>query len=390
MNLEIDVVDRLLLEKGVYLPADLLMELGYMSLQEYLDWILTPDRDYLERVNRLPIDEVHEKLAIANAYAEVKTAPAKEYSPFLHSGKSFCRDRECDRQLYRVIFFANEDHPSDDEICFYVPDIKIKFLLASWLLHPGGQGTELFDEFKQKHSKYPWIKELHLLSEARRKLHDPVVQNPKIEIECIENTLAPIARKVFGKNAEKFLSPMWKRLSDFFNGKVFDPKMPKMHKSFTDAQAGDWQGTKESIEHGKDWKSQPELLLRWAIACHHSCKKQDASNGWCELFWRFPSDAAQAMNAVKIPDPTLVSLWKKFEDFDDEMNAQDFPAFIMIHKRSWFGRLEEINLDHCPDSTASSFSLVRRLVSNPESIEVKKELKHANEKLFHAILPGMQ
>lgn len=86
-------VKKLLDEKGVFYPVDFLIEKGFLSLREYLQWEQDRDRDYLENKVNVPTKELGERIMNACKIAANLSGHCVEYER-IELGRPPMRDKE--------------------------------------------------------------------------------------------------------------------------------------------------------------------------------------------------------------------------------------------------------------------------------------------------------
>jgi hypothetical protein len=161
--------------------------------------------------------------------------------------------------------------------------------------------------------------------------------------------VTPTARRLLGAQSRDLLSPLWGQLADAVRGAPFDPNEPALHRSFALCQAQDWPAVGDSVLSESGWQEHAALCLRLAESSFNRRQRVPALAAWCQVCWRAPAEASQAVG--KLRQPELTTLWQRF--LDDEPDADgaardtriagsatgsatltesDFPAWLLLNE----------------------------------------------------------
>ena len=142
------------------------------------------------------------------------------------------------------------------------------------------------------------------------------VEQPRQELVFLLE-VTPTARRLLGAQSRDLLSPLWGQLAEAIRGAPFDPDEPTLHRSFALCQAQDWPGVGDSVLSEPDWQEHSALCLRLAESSFNRRQRVPALAAWCQVCWRAPAEASQAVG--KLRQPELTTLWQRF--LDDEQDA---------------------------------------------------------------------
>lgn len=207
------------------------------------------------------------------------------------------------------------------------------------------------------------------------------------ELDYVRNTLAPVANDALGRNARSVLVPHWRRLDIALQHTPFDPDKPHLHSSYAASQALDWASARAAVERETDWRRQPTLLQRHAIACTRLNQHTAALGSWFMLCWHYP-DHADAVSSDA--DHQLQSDWRAFFELEPELPIEDFPAWLVLHQATLINRLPAPNED---DVVNASYAVIYQLQqhranASPDTsdIALRSRLKQLNPPLFEHVL----
>jgi hypothetical protein len=119
------------------------------------------------------------------------------------------------------------------------------------------------------------------------------------------------------------------QIADAVRREPFDAQEPTLHRSFALSQAQDWAGVSDSVLSERDWQQHAPLCLRLAESAFTRSQRVAALAAWCQVCWRAPAEASQAVG--KLRQPELTGLWQRFLD-EESLTESDFPAWLLIEE----------------------------------------------------------
>ena len=150
-------------------------------------------------------------------------------------------------------------------------------------------------------------------------------------LRAIEGTIAA-AQRVFGNEAEDWLSPFWVELATATRGLAFDARDEAVHAAPFLLRAGKWAEASACIESIPSWRRKPAPLA-WKMEATARMNGMDLL--WpllAELSWMAPRRAEALTERLKLSE--LTPLVRSFNaDFEGEGTANDFawfPAWVLI------------------------------------------------------------
>ncbi|HEX9877082.1 MAG TPA: hypothetical protein VGC50_10555 [Gammaproteobacteria bacterium] len=320
----VEVVDRLLLERGELDPLDCLIALG---LRRQTD-ALGPSGD-TEIISTLlaPVGEAVALLEQAHAYATAQGLVVVARAPARSVG-ALPRD-EASRRLIELcdsILRHSEDtrrqadlfHDSTQTVALNGLKEALaehrtqaaRLALQRWsVLTPDTQAIEDYTRL------------LQVLAAPRA---PPAEFSRELEL-----TITPLAWRCLGPRAREYLSPLWSELAVAMVGTAFAPATPRAHASYARAQAQQWSAVMTSVEAESDWPRHAALVVRLAEARARQGEDATARRLWAQLCWDHAQEAP-AILAEAPGDPVIARLWRKFVDADAKLAVGDFPAWLLL------------------------------------------------------------
>lgn len=177
------------------------------------------------------------------------------------------------------------------------------------------------------------------------------------DIEAMQKTLAPAARRLLGESAAAFLEPSWRSLAARAAGLLFDETHPRAHPSWLCQQYADWAAVRAVVEAESRWPCQPRLRYRLGLARHHLGEREAAIQVWLPLCWMDPTFFARC--APTLPAAILREAWEAFDHtfagdeslVDTPEVATWFPAWLLLRHR---GLVHLFRSDEVPEAGAAS------------------------------------
>jgi hypothetical protein len=384
-------IDRLLLEQGEYHPIEFLLQEGRLSYEDYEAWRNGEIRDLSEMLFGSP-EQILKILQQAAVYLQR-------------------RGWESERLVYkqrggpdaRPLRFSQE-HRLDDcfHLAFRKPESQSQLDLftdtsTTYLVNGITQALKTLNASDARQSlnrlyetapDHVHLGELERLVEALENLDHPVL-DAQAEMQRLQTETALLAERHLNKACHQLLTPLWRRLTNALLNTSFDPARPEHHASYTAAEARDWTGVRQAVEHQTDWQRQPVLLERHARACTHLSDQAAALHSWSLLCWQFPEQGARLESCV---DHALRSGWQAFLDLEPELPTQDFPAWLLLRNPVLARIVTNCDDDTpCPDSYRTLLHLLQnsRDTTDEHAMSMRAELKRQAPLLFRHFLDSL-
>jgi hypothetical protein len=141
-----------------------------------------------------------------------------------------------------------------------------------------------------------------------------------------------------------------------------------------------------AVECEPGWRDFPDLVLVHAGACWRLGDVSAARQDWASLCWEHPGAAERALRVGGLPDVRLSVLWGEFRDLDQDLDTEDFPAWLLIRDPGWASGL--VAEDAPPDRRGDAFRLLRRLTQGGDDIDTRRALAETHPVLFALYLRG--
>lgn len=177
------------------------------------------------------------------------------------------------------------------------------------------------------------------------------------DIEAMQKTLAPTARRLLGESAAAFLEPSWRLLAARATRLPFDEAHPRAHRSWLCQQYADWAAVRAAVEAESRWVGKPCLRYRLGLARHHLGEPEAAIQVWLSLCWMDPGLFARC--APTLPAAILREAWEAFDhSFAGDESLVDtpevatwFPAWLLLRHR---GLVHRFRSDEVPEAGTAS------------------------------------
>jgi hypothetical protein len=346
-------VDAQLLEQGAFAPLELLFNSGRLLYSDYESW-RRREIELLDGVLMGNPDKIKAEIEQAISYARrIKLVEqAQEFHAWHQSSPAHASGSErplrisMDPQLQRFIgsrYVRAQSVPQMD-LFFDNPVVALtNGIVQALTTHNLMSAQRQLDQLYAQAPTHSDLAAFDQLLAALGHLGHPV-EDARRELGFLLE-VTPTARRLLGAQARDLLSPLWVQLADAVRSAAFDPQEPALHRSFALCQAQDWPGVGDSVLSEPDWQQHASLCLRLVESSFNRRQRIPALAAWCQVCWRAPAEAAQAVG--KLRQPELTTLWQRF--LDDEPDSQDaeraspadgppaltesdFPAWLLLNE----------------------------------------------------------
>ncbi|MGB5832455.1 MAG: hypothetical protein WBG92_10750 [Thiohalocapsa sp.] len=198
------------------------------------------------------------------------------------------------------------------------------------------------------------------------------------------DAIEPAARELLGYQARDFLTTLWAGLARQLAGADYDPASPRLHASHAWLRAERWDAVRMAIETETDWRRHPDLVALHAEAAWRRQDPATARLDWAWLCWEHPHHAERVLGSAKLPDPHLRELLNAFDDLDDCLEIEEFPAWLLLHDSA---TAAAVSPEQAPDDERGTvYGLLHGLVSGDDGIELRRQLDDIHPSLLRLFL----
>jgi hypothetical protein len=399
-------VDAQLLEQGAFAPLELLFNSGRLLYSDYEGW-RRREIDLLDGVLMGNPDKIKAQIEQAVSYARrIKLIEQpQEFHAWHQSAPADAAGSDrplrisMDPQLQRLIgsrYVRAQSVPQMD-LFFDNPVVALTNGIVQALTTRNLPSAQR--QLDQLYAQAPTHSDLAAFDQllaALGHLGHPVEESRQELAFLLEVT--PNARRLLGAQSRDLLSPLWVQLGDAVRSAPFDANEPALHRSFALSQAQDWAGVSDSVMSESGWQEHAPLCLRLAESAFNRRQRVAALAAWCQVCWRTPSEASQAVS--KLRQPELTALWQRF--LDDEsgpdgatsagattLTESDFPAWLLLEEPGLALPLAEDLATGAP--AEESYRCVHRWIharrarKETDELGLRKKLQSLHPALFRVL-----
>ena len=379
-------VDHLLLQQGRLDPLELLLALELLPYEDYQAWRLGRRANLQDALLAEPA-AVAALLERAAAYARgqgLKPTPLEhrgwgDHDAPLCIGPNHDLTQACATVLEPAADRRQLDLFHDSRELLIETGIR-DALAQRRLADARDRIAELMHHNPRHRQLRGYLQLLQVADEGEQAEADDGVA---IRLEILDD-IEPLARELLGHQARDFLSALWAGFAQRLAEVAFDPAAPRLHASHAWLRAERWDAVRSTIEAEPDWRWQPDLVALHAEAAWRRRDPATARQDWAWLCWEHPDHAERRLAAATLPDPRLRELWNAFEDMDDALEVEEFPAWLLLHDSS---AGVAVPPDRAPaDERGAVYSLLHRLVSGDDNIELRRQLDDMHPTLLRLFL----
>lgn len=373
-------VDQLLFEEGRFSPVSWLLANGFLEYGDYVNWrnglIDSLDSCFIRQRDTIITQlKAAQRYAVSLGFESVVVAYTSTDQRVL-----LISCNPADDLIFKTDFEPAHDRMQLD-LFFDSTPVCTENELITALIAGNVQEIDIYlDKLNRyddrKHQDFKQLIELG----CRIKSGSLSIQQ---KVAVLEEEMMPLSLKLLRGESLRFLTPLWRTLSDSLNGYAFRPQVPNVHISYTAAKAFQWQDVVSSIEQEPKWLENPLLLFRYAEASFKLNRELTGFTAWFQIFL---SDAEEAEQLIKKTAHSLLSAdWRRFQDLDPELETRFFPAWLLLIKPALARHDYKLTGD---SEGCQAFSLVKQLMILPRertgnaSLSLRAELKMLNPGIF--------
>jgi hypothetical protein len=379
--------DSILFEQGSFSAIPWLLKVGHLDYADYDSW-RNGGGGFLEDYFNTPLAEIIASLKLARDYAEKLNLDAvcQPYTSIEQKTLTFCRSKT--NEIILTTFYQPAVNRVQMDLFFdSAPILAAQDLTRAIVERRGNDIPNLMEQLESL-SPETYSSFEQLLAQQEQLCHYPTTQS---KIECLLNTMTPMAFSVLGQFAGDYLTPIWQQLSLEISGRPFDAESPQDHLSFAAIKAFAWQEVLVAIEGEDGWQRQPVLLYRYAEACFKLNREAEGLASWFRLFMLFPESAERFVDST---DSFLLrSDWYYFNELDPELDAIFFPAWTVLKKQALAKlklSIDEENIGHDAFHLMCDLAMCADKEINETTIGLRSRLRHQNPSLFSHYMADCQ
>ena len=377
--------DSIVFEQGSFSAIPWLLRVGHLDHADYDSW-RNGGEGFLEDYFKTPLAEIIANLKLAGDYAEKLNMDAT-CQPFTSIGQktlTICRSQV--NEIILTTFYQPAEKRVQMDLFFdSAPILAAQDLTRAIVERRGNDIPNLMEQLESL-SPETYSSFEQLLAQQEQLCHYPTTQS---KIECLLNTMTPMAFSVLGQFAGDYLTPIWQQLSLEISGRPFDAESPQDHLSFTAIKAFAWREVLVAIEGEKGWQRQPVLLYRYAEACFKLNREAEGLASWFRLFMLFPESAERIVDSTD--NFLLRSDWHYFNELDPELDAIFFPAWTVLKKPALAKlkvNIDEENIGHDALRLINSLILCAGNDIDETILRLRSKLRNQNPSLFSHYMAG--
>lgn len=334
-------MDRMLIMHGAYIPAELLLDLGWLRYSDYEAWRYGRRRHLDDAI----AGDIRDAVRLLRDAADWAGRLGLEAEPQVYFGWGDCAGRE--------LSFGDGGCPGADALLatHYVPaahtdgvsqlDIfthsgttaALAALHAALRARDRAAAGRAFEQLRSQAPRHRLIPAAERVTGALATLSEPLSPDAtESELGFLAQVLEPAARDVLGADARGLMGPFWRRLATALAGLPFDPQRPSLHASYAYLRCHDWRRAARAVLDTPGYAEEPALLARLADARRRDGDRKGAVADWFRLCWRFPAEAAARLDDPGFPDRKVREAWIDFRDLDVEPVPPTgfFPAHMLL------------------------------------------------------------
>ena len=379
--------DSILFEQGSFSAIPWLLKAGHLDYADYDSW-RKGDASFLEDYFKTSLAEIIESLKLARDYAEKLNLEAvcQPLTSIEQKTLTICRSHVNETLL--ITYYQPAENRIQTDLFFdSAPVLAVQELVKAIVDRQENDIAKLMARLKmlapETYSSFE-----RLLTHQEQLCLYPTTS---LKIECLLDTMTPLAFSVLGRFAGDYLTPIWQQLSLELSEKCYDAESPQDHSSFTAFKSFAWQEVLAAIEREINWHREPILLYRYAEACFKLNREAEGLAGWFRLYMLFPECAELYISGSD--NYLLKSDWRNFNELDPELDAIFFPAWTVLKKPA-LAKLK-VNIDE-NNIGLDAFHLICSLINctskdiNGTIVGLRTKLRNQHPSLFCHYMAGCQ
>jgi len=379
--------DSILFEQGSFSAIPWLLKVGHLDYADYDSW-RNGGGGFLEDYFKIPLAEIIASLKLARDYAEKLNLDAvcQPYTSIEQKTLPFCRSKT--NEIILTTFYQPAENRVQMDLFFdSAPILAAQALTSAIVDRRVNDIPNLMERLKLLAPETCSSFE-RLLVQQKQLCHYPTT---KSKIECLLDTMTPLAFSVLGQFANDYLTPIWRQLSLEISGRPFDAETPQDHLSYTAIKAFDWREVLVAIENEQGWQRQPVLLYRYAEACFKLNREAEGLASWFRLYMLFPESAERFVDSTD--NFLLRTDWHNFNELDPELDAVFFPAWTVLKKPALAKlkvNIDKENIGHNAFHLMCDLAICAEKEINETTISLRSRLRHLNPSLFSHYMADCQ
>lgn len=371
------IVEKLVLEAGIYSPIELLLATNRLSYDDYLAWRRGEIRD-LDAVLIGGPGAARAMLESGRSHAGTLGLGARRvvYEGWgIHVGRRLAASSEPVLDELLHTHYGRESH--EGQLDLFLDSAQVvatNALVEALSARNVGNARRALARLAGMDCEHAGRAPAVTLIEA---LEVPMPQDHATGLERLGRLTEewlPAASTLLAGRARDFLRPLWRDIGSVLDAKRFDPQVPDSHASWAYRNGLDWENVKRSVRAVQDYAYQPVLLGRLAEAEWRLGNRLAAVRCWFDLCGVAPEYFQNLIAAQDFPDLPLQRAWRGAEeqDMDPELSIEWFPAWMLLQEP---GLARALAPSGALVGPGRAFDVAMALLTkNPEDLELRREL----------------
>lgn len=384
-----EAIEKQILQLSYYSPIEWLLQSGYLQYGDYERWRqeeLPSLVDSIHLANDELISELNEGEHFAtklNLVSENKalTSWKTEDATVL----KFSRQPKLSRMLARL-WLRKTDVPQMD-LFMDNPSVVTENKLINALNNRNlAKARNWLTQLSQQTPNHPQLSGYNNLIIYAHQIQEPLTAAEDIirkELEFLETEILPVAQELLRQTTRDYVAPAWHRLAKALTEWAGDDdKSPDLHASYAWQQMPNWPQVKNSIINTPNYRQHTVLLARLAQAFWYLHQWEQCLLCWYSLFGLDAKIGAEQIEQQ--PDRQLLQLWHNFNDQENKLSDEDFPAWLLLHEP---GLIHHIDNDNAEKPLLKIIvHLLRARHQGDDDMEWRRLLQKLNPALLRVFL----
>ncbi|MEN8219955.1 MAG: hypothetical protein ABFS56_27120 [Pseudomonadota bacterium] len=245
------------------------------------------------------------------------------------------------------------------------------------------KAQSLLAQLAQQVSNHPQLSDYDNLIAYAHHIQEPLAADSiREELEHLETKILPLAQQLLKQTTPDYVAPAWRRLA-----KALTDSSSDLHASYAWQQMQNWIEVKNSIINTPNYQQQPVLLIGLAEAFWYLQQWEQCLLCWCHLFGL---DAKLNAEQIELQaDARLLHIWHNFNDYEEELSDDDFPAWLLLHEPGLIHHIDNQFFENADKPLLEVvLHLLRARLQGDDEMEWRRLLQKLNPALLRVFLDG--
>jgi hypothetical protein len=381
-----ELVDQIIMERGCYLPEELLLSSGRLDQEDLVAWRRGELAPLAALLYGSPL-VIAAELAEAADHA-LALGLTKEQRLLYRADGGEPLQLSNDRALEQLLASGYrrrslKESPQLDLFIDSGPQLFSHDLVEALGAADRSRAIIAYQKLQESYPSYTHLGDLQWLVQNLLKLlgdADSLSSEEWLERLEGEGRLQAVATQQLADSSQGYLAPFWRHLSQAWRDSPFDPDHPYHHSSYPLQQLGERQAALRSISRVSNWAGSATLSLRRLQLL------QDEGAGVERWFW-FACLAREHPASCEAAMSTLTGEWRDhwldFLDLDPHPGRESYLTWLLLTRPQLAQSAEDqlAGLADPVDQAARGLALCR--AGSSELIELRDRLKSVAPILFN-------